>query len=77
MSCSLHDAVTLEGLGVPVAVLCTTPFLNSARIHARILGRPDLMAVDVPHPLVSLAPAAVRGRAETVLNAVVARLTGG
>jgi hypothetical protein len=70
----LHDAVTLEDRGVPVAVLCTTPFLNAAAAHARLLGRGDLRAVEVPHPLVSLSAEEVRRRAEAILEAVVARL---
>ena len=76
MSCSLHDAVTLESRGVRVAVLCTTPFMNAAVAHARLLGRPDLQAVDVPHPLVSLDERGVRSRAEAIYAAVIAQLVG-
>jgi hypothetical protein len=71
VSCSVHDAVKLEGQGVPAAVLCTTPFLNAAAAHARLLGLPHLRAVEVPHPLVSLGPAEVRLRAELIAGAVV------
>jgi hypothetical protein len=74
VSCSVHDAVKLEALGVPVAVLCTTPFLNAGAAHARLLGLPNLRIVDVPHPLVSLTPAEVRGRAEAIVDAVAQRL---
>ncbi len=76
MSCSLHDAVTLESRGVPAVVLCTTPFMNAAAAHARLLGRGDLAAVEVQHPLVSLNPAEVRDRAAQVYHTVVARLLG-
>lgn len=76
MSCSVHDAVTLESRSVPVAVLCTTPFLNAAAAHARMLGRSDLRAVEVPHPLVSLDADGVHQRAETILSAVIERLLG-
>jgi len=76
VSCSLHDAVTLETRGVPTAVLCTTPFMNAAAAHARLLGRGDLVAIEVQHPLVSLTRAELRGRAEQVYAAVVARLLG-
>jgi hypothetical protein len=55
-------------------VLCTTPFMNAAAAHARLLGRPDIAAIQVQHPLVSLAPADIRGRAEQVYEAVVAAL---
>jgi hypothetical protein len=70
VSCSVHDAVKLEGLGVPVAVLCTTPFLNAGAAHARLLGLPKLRIVDVPHPMVSLAPLEVRARAEAIVDAI-------
>lgn len=77
MSCSLHDAVTLEARGIPAAVLCTTPFMNAAAAHARLLGRPDLAAVQVQHPLVSLSAAEIRGRAEQAYDTIVATLLGG
>ena len=77
MSCSLHDVATLEGRGVPAVVLCTTPFLNAAATHARLLGRGDLQTVEVPHPLVSLDHEHVRQRAESIVDAVVERLLRG
>jgi hypothetical protein len=48
--------------------------MNAAAAHARLLGRPDIAAIQVQHPLVSLAPADIRGRAEKVYEAVVAAL---
>jgi hypothetical protein len=74
VSCSLRDAVNLEARGVPAVVLCTTPFLNAATAHARLLGRSDLRPVEVPHPLVSLHPQAVRERAEAIIDAIVEQL---
>jgi hypothetical protein len=50
--------------------------MNAAAAHARMLGRPDLRAVEVPHPLVTLDPASVRQRAEFVYAAVVDSLLG-
>jgi hypothetical protein len=76
VSCSLHDVVTLESRGIPSVVLCTTPFLNAAVAHARLLGRPDLTAVEVRHPLVSLGPKEVQERAEEIYAQVVTRLLG-
>jgi hypothetical protein len=76
VSCSLHDAVTLESRGLPVVVLCTTPFMNAAAAHARILGRADLRATEVVHPLVTLSPDEVRERAEAVIAAITARIQG-
>jgi hypothetical protein len=77
VSCSLRDAVTLETRGIPAVVLCTTPFMNAAAAHARLLGRPDLQAIEVQHPVVSLSRAELHGRAEAVYEAVVKCLLDG
>jgi hypothetical protein len=76
VSCSLHDAATLESRGVPTIVLCTTPFMNAAAAHARMLGRSDIRVVEVPHPLVTLDSKGIRSRAEAIYPAVVDSLLG-
>ena len=53
----------MEKRGVPTAVICTEPFISSGRAMSRIGGIPDYPFVAVPHPLGSLAPDALRGRA--------------
>jgi len=50
----VHDAITLEKHGVPAAVICTEPFISSAKAMSRIGGIPDYPFVVVPHPLWSL-----------------------
>jgi hypothetical protein len=59
----VHDAIEMEKLGVPAAVICTEPFISSARAMSRIGGIPDYPFVVVPHPLGSLTPEALRERA--------------
>ena len=71
----MHDAMTLEGKGIPTVVICTNPFLNSAQVHARTFGRTDFRPVGIPHPLGGLKPEAVKERAETILDEIVVALT--
>ena len=59
----MHDGIELEKRGVPAAVICTEPFISSARAMARIGGIPDYPYVVLPHPLGSLTGEALRGRA--------------
>jgi hypothetical protein len=76
VSCSMHDVLAFEDRGIPTVLLCTEPFMNSAREHADAFGNPDYQAVRVGHPLASLPPDQARARADAVLEQVVAVLTG-
>jgi hypothetical protein len=71
----MHDAMTLEGKGIPTVVLCTDPFLNSAHVHARTFGRDGFLPVGIPHPLGGLKPEAVKDRAESILDEIIIALT--
>jgi len=73
----LHDSVRLEEQGIPSVPLATDAFRTAARVQASRLGRPDLDAVFVPHPIQDRTPAEIEERAEAVIEEVVARLTGG
>lgn len=76
MSCSMHDVLAFEERGIPTVLLCTEPFMNSAREHAEAFGNPDYTAVPVGHPLASLRPEQARERADAALESVIAVLTG-
>ena len=71
----MHDAMTLEGKGIPTVVLCTDPFMNSAHVHARTFGRTGFRPVGIPHPLGGLKPEAVKDRAESILDEIITALT--
>jgi alkanesulfonate monooxygenase SsuD/methylene tetrahydromethanopterin reductase-like flavin-dependent oxidoreductase (luciferase family) len=58
---------------VPVA---THEFMRAARAQAAALGRPDFDAVYVLHPIQDQTDQEIRSKAETVVEQVVARLTG-
>ena len=56
--------------------LATEEFRTAARVQASRLGRPDLEAVFVPHPIQDQTRAEIEARADAVVELVVARLTG-
>jgi hypothetical protein len=72
----MHDVLTLEDRGIPTVLLCTEPFMNSARDHAYAFGNPAYQAVRVRHPLASLTPEQGRARADEAFEGVIAVLTG-
>jgi len=55
--------------------LATAVFRTAARVQASRLGRPDLEAVFVPHPIQDRTLAEIEERADAVVQEVVARLT--
>lgn len=76
MSCSMHDVLAFEDRGVPTVLLCTEPFMNSARDHAEAFGNPDYNAVRVGHPLASLRLEQARERADEAIERVIEILIG-
>ena len=72
----MHDVLAFEDRGIPTVLLCTEPFMNSARDHAEAFGSPDYQAVQVRHPLASLTPEQARARADEAIGGVIASLTG-
>jgi hypothetical protein len=76
VSCSMHDVLAFEDRGIPTVLLCTEPFMNSAREHAEVFGNPDYQAVRVGHPLASLRPEQAQERADAALEHVIEILTG-
>jgi len=73
----VHDGITLEKRGVPTAVICTEPFISSAKAMSAIGGIPDYPYVVLPHPLGSLDEERLRQRAiqaaPDVLSILLAR----
>ena len=69
--------MALENRGVPTVVVCTSPFLDSAHTHARMLGHSGFQPLVIPHPLGGLAPEQVRDRATTLEEEIAEALTRG
>jgi len=71
----LHDTIKLESLGIPTVPVATHEFRTAARAQASQLGRPDLDAVYVEHPIQDQSRAEIEARAERAVEEIVARLT--
>ena len=72
----MHDALQLEALGVPAAVVITEPFTVLAGSFARTLGAAGYPPTVVQHPISSKDDEHLRRMAEGVADAVVVQLTG-
>jgi hypothetical protein len=65
----------VEARGIPAVVLGTDAFLSLARAQAAKHGMPHLPVSLVSHPIGGVDPALVRGRAEAIVDEVLAGLT--
>ncbi len=63
-SCSLVDALYMEKLGVPAAVVITDPFTDVCERVSRRMGFPGYPPIVVPHPAASRSDDWLRKRAE-------------
>lgn len=59
----MHDAMSLESLGVPTAVIVTSEFMHEAKLQRSALGMEALVPAVIAHPLSSLTDADIRARA--------------
>jgi hypothetical protein len=71
----LHDTTKLEALGIPAIPIATTEFITAARAQASALGRADLDAVYVAHPIQDQTKEEIEFKAELVLEEIAHRLT--
>ena len=67
----------LESLGIAAIPVATSEFMTAARAQAGALGRADLDAVYVEHPIQDQTPQEIAAKAEAVIDEIVARLTIG
>jgi alkanesulfonate monooxygenase SsuD/methylene tetrahydromethanopterin reductase-like flavin-dependent oxidoreductase (luciferase family) len=67
--------VKLESLGIAAVPVATHEFMTAARAQAAALGRADLDAVYVQHPIQDQTPQEIAAKAEAVIGEIVARLT--
>ena len=75
MSCSVHDVVRLEKLGIPTAAVATDAFLDEASDQARLLAMPDYPMVWLPHPVAIVDEDGIRRLAREAARRIVERLT--
>lgn len=75
MSCSVHDVVRLEKMGIPTAAVATDAFLDEASDQARLLAMPDYRLVWLAHPVAIVDEEGIRGLAREAAARIVERLT--
>jgi len=68
--------VELEKRGLPVATVATEEFESLGRAQLKMLGRPHLPIIKVPHPIGGQPKAVVEQMADDALEGVVEVLTG-
>jgi alkanesulfonate monooxygenase SsuD/methylene tetrahydromethanopterin reductase-like flavin-dependent oxidoreductase (luciferase family) len=71
----LHDSTKLESFGIPSVPVATTEFVTAARAQAAALGRSDLDAVYVTHPIQDQTKQEIEGKADAVIEEIARRLT--
>jgi hypothetical protein len=72
----LRDGINIEQRDVPAAVICTRPFIPTAKAMAKICNLPDYPFAVVGHPIGSLTPKELAERAALALPQVIAILEG-
>ena len=72
----MHDSTRIERLGIAAVPVATREFMTAARAQASALGRPDLDAVYVEHPIQDQTREEIEAKAEAALGEIVRRLTG-
>lgn len=75
MSCSVHDVIRLEKMGIPTAAVATDAFLDEAIDQARLLAMPDYPMTWLPHPVAIVDEDGIRRLARETASAIVKRLT--
>ena len=73
----MHDSTKLESLGIPSVPVATSEFMTAARAQASALGRSDLDAVYVAHPIQDQTKEEIEVKAEIALDEVVRQLVDG
>ena len=73
----MHDTVWFEIQGLPAVSVASIQFEDAARTQADALGMSDAQCVFVAHPIQDATDDEMRGKADAVVNAVVAALQAG
>ena len=73
MSCSVHDLVHLEALGVPAVLVTTTEFVAAVTAQAEALASAPRHVL-VAHPIQNRTDEELRALADGALDAVLAQL---
>ena len=70
----MHDTVWFEIQGVPSVSIASSEFRDAAATQAKALGMLDAQCVFVAHPIQDATDEEMRGKADAVIDQVVAAL---
>lgn len=70
----MHDALMLEHLDLPAALLCTSNFAHTARVMAEQLGKGGYPIIEIDHPIGRLDDNSLAARVSQALDKVVEQL---
>ena len=73
----MHDAISLERLGVPSACVLTDGFVPTGRVMAEFAGLPGYPLVVIDHPIADNTDAQLRAKAEQIVQQSVEVLLAG
>ena len=60
----MHDGITFEQTGKRAVVICTEPFIVTAKNIARVMGLPNYPFVVLDHPIGSSTSTEIQQKAE-------------
>jgi len=72
----LHDTVWFEIQGTPAVSIASTEFADAALTQAEALGMVDAQRVFVAHPIQDANDEEMRGKADAIVDQVIAALQG-
>ena len=67
----MHDAISIEQLGVPTACVITDGFVQTARVTAEFAGVPGYPLVVIAHPISDNTDEQLRAKAEAIVRQAV------
>ena len=70
------DAILFERAGVPAVAIVTEPFRATGEAMASSWGMPGYRFLDMPHPIANLSDKDLDGRADRLVEQVLALLRG-
>lgn len=72
----MHDAITVEKLGVPAVGVMTTKFVSAADLMARVLGADGYRYAVIEHPISSATDEALDAEAKRTVEEGLSILCG-
>ena len=70
----MHDTTWLEINGIPSVFIASDEFVEAAEAQAESLGLPEVRRLFVPHPIQDANDDEMRGKADAIVDDVIAAL---